>query len=156
MIAIRPATTDDAADLQALYADCIAEAAWLPAPAKRDPILAEVSVGEVLHVAETVAEGVVGFVSVQPAEAFIHHLYVHPAARGRSVGRALLGSLQAWLPRPWRLKCVSRNVDALRFYRRLGWEALEAGESAHGSYLLLGFPAGGTDERPPESRGSAC
>lgn len=156
MIAIRPATPDDAAALQALYAQCITGTAWLPEAAKQDPVLAEVSVGEVLHLAESAADGVVGFVAVQVADAFIHHLYVHPAARGRSVGRSLLDSLHAWLPGPWRLKCVSRNVEALRFYRRLGWEALEAGESAHGTYLLLGFPVRGTGEWPPEARGSAC
>lgn len=156
MIALRPATPDDAAALQALYAHCMAEAAWLPESAKRDPILAEVTVGEVLHLAETAADGVVGFVSVQVADAFIHHLYVAPASRGRRVGRSLLDALQAWLPRPWRLKCVSRNREALGFYRRLGWEALEAGESAHGPYLLLGFPAGVTGERVPEARRSGC
>ncbi len=53
--------------------------------------------------------------SVQGAAPFIRHLDVHPAARGRSVGRALLDVLQAW-----RLRGVSRTVKALSFYRRLG------------------------------------
>lgn len=139
LLTVRAAAADDLAAAQAFYALCISEAAWLPEPAKRAPVLADVSRGETLHVAATPAGVVVGFVSVQEAEPFIHHLYVHPDARGMQVGGALLASLQAWLPMPWHLKCVARNVEALRFYRRLGWEDLGSGESEHGTYLLLRF-----------------
>lgn len=142
MLTVRPATADDLAAAQAIYSLSVSEAAWLPEPAKQEPVLADVSRGETLHVAVTHAGMVVGFVSVQEAEPFVHHLYVHPDARGMQVGKALLASLQAWLPMPWHLKCVARNVEALRFYRHLGWEELASGESEHGTYLLLAYGRG--------------
>lgn len=142
MITVRPATADDAPALQALYAQCVAQADWLPEPAKHDPVLADVSRGEAVRVAATPAGVVLGFVSVQLADPFVHHLYVHPDARGMSVGKALLASLRSWLPLPWHLKCVARNVEALRFYRHLGWEERASGESEHGAYLLLAFRGG--------------
>lgn len=142
MFTVRPATADDLPALQAIFSQCISEASWLPEPAKQDPVLADVSRGETVHVAATDAGVVVGFVSVQVAEPFVHHLYVHPAARGMSVGKVLLASLQTWLPLPWHLKCVSRNVEALKFYRRLGWEESGSGESEHGAYVVLAFRHG--------------
>lgn len=139
MITIRPATPDDAAALQALYALNITEADWLPEPAKQAPVFADVSRDELVHLAVGDAGQVLGFSSVQTAGSFIHHLHVHPDARGRGVGQALLDALQTWLPQPWRLKCVRKNVGALRFYRRGGWEELGAGESEHGPFLVLGW-----------------
>lgn len=139
MFTIRLATPDDDIALQAIYALNIVEATWLPMTAKQSPIFADVSHGEVVHLAETEAGVVLGFISVQVTDPFIHHLYVHPDARGMSVGRTLLDSLQTWLPQPWRLKCVSQNFSALRFYHRYGWRELGSGESKHDSFILLSF-----------------
>lgn len=139
MFTIRPATSNDDTALQAIYALSIAEATWLPVAAKQSPIFADVSHGEMVYLAATEVGVVLGFVSVQIADPFIHHLYVHPDARGMSIGSALLDSLQTWLPQPWRLKCVSQNFGALRFYRRGGWQELGSGESEHGSFILLSF-----------------
>lgn len=139
MLTIRPATAADAGALQTIYAKSISEAEWLPESAKIRPVFADVSAGENVQVAVTASGAVVGLVSVCAAESFIHHLYVHPEARGGSVGKALLASLGAWLPQPWRLKCVLRNAGALRFYRRGGWHEVGAGESEHGPFVVLSF-----------------
>ena len=139
MVTIRPASSEDYAAVQSIYAQCISQAAWLPEDAKRSPVFADVSHGEVVHLAMTGTCAVVGFVSVQVAEPFIHHLYVRPEEQGTSVGKILLDSLQAWLPQPWRLKCVLQNVGGLRFYRRCGWEEVDLGESEHGPFVLMCF-----------------
>lgn len=149
MVIVRPATAADLGAVQAIYASCIAEASWLPRRARQDSSFADVSVGELVHVAVSGAGTVIGLVSVYVADSFIHHLYVHPDARGAAVGQWLLASLTACMPMPWRLKCVRGNRDALRFYQRCGWVETGAGESEHGPYVVLSL--GQRPELPLES-----
>ncbi|MBB5203133.1 GNAT superfamily N-acetyltransferase [Inhella inkyongensis] len=137
MTRIRRAEPQDATALQALYARCIAQADWLPEAARQAPNFAAVSVGETVLVAEGRDGALLGLVSVQPDDPFVHHLYVDPQAQGLGLGRALLAALDPLLPKPWRLKCVARNRQALRFYAREGWQEEGRGESSDGPYLLL-------------------
>lgn len=137
MLTIRPATPEDAAALQSLYAEAITTADWLPDSARQSPCFADVSVNEVIHVAVRDDGQLLGLVSVQVGDPFIHHLYVAPMAQRQGVGQQLLASLQPWLPKPWRLKCVSLNTRALAFYARAGWREVGAGESEHGAYVVL-------------------
>ncbi len=138
-VVIRPAVPGDSADLQTIYADSMIGADWLPDATRHSPLFSEVSRGEVIHVAASACGRIVGFVSVQPAAPFIHHLYVRADARSVGMGAMLLDSLKAWLPMPWRLKCVRRNTGALAFYARAGWHEVGSGESADGEYLLLSY-----------------
>ena len=55
----------------------------------------------------------------------------------QGVGTVLLRSLEAWLPMPWHLKCVERNVDALAFYLSQGWVEENRAEGPKGGYVLL-------------------
>ena len=109
MYEVRPAKAIDARAVQSIYASCISTANWLPERARIEVDFAQASVGELVHVATAPSGEVVGFISVQPSESFVHHLYVHHEARGKGVGRQLLLSLQPWLSTPWRLKCVRAN-----------------------------------------------
>ena len=133
MLTIRPASPEDAPALQSLYAEAISNANWLPDSAKQSPRFADVSMNEVVHVAVRDDGEVMGLVSVQVGDPFLHHLYVSAQARGQGVGQQLLASLQPWLPKPWRLKCVSLNTRALAFYARAGWREVGVGESEHGA-----------------------
>jgi GNAT superfamily N-acetyltransferase len=137
LLTIRPASAEDAAALQSLYAEAITNADWLPDSARDSLCFSEVSLNEVVHVAVGDDGQLLGLVSVQVGDPFIHHLYVAPQARGRGVGQQLLTSLQPWLLKPWRLKCVSLNTGALAFYARNGWREVGAGESDHGAYKVL-------------------
>jgi GNAT superfamily N-acetyltransferase len=137
MYEVRPAKAIDARALQSIYASCISKADWLPEHARVAVDFAQSSVGELVHVAAASNGEVAGFISVQPTESFIHHLYVHRETRGKGVGRQLLLSLQPWLAAPWRLKCVRANHRALAFYIRVGWREIGAGESEHGPYAVL-------------------
>ncbi len=137
MIDVRPATTADADAVQRIYANCIANADWLPASARSAVDFAQASVGELVYVAIGQDGEIVGFVSVYAPESFVHHLYIVPSARGQGVGRCLLSSLEQWLAAPWRLKCVRANQDAFDFYMQLGWREVACGESEHGAYVLL-------------------
>lgn len=137
LITIRPATPEDAPALQAIYAEAIIHADWLPDNAKQAPCFAEVSTNEVVHVAVLNGGQLVGLVAVQAEDPFIHHLYVASQARNHGVGKRLLASLQPWLAKPWRLKCVSLNTRARAFYANAGWLEVSAGMSEHGAYVVL-------------------
>ena len=144
MYEVRAATTVDAHEVQNIFSMCIANADWLPEQARTSLDFAHSSVGEVVHVAASRDGEVLGFVSVQTTDSFVHHLYVRPGVRSRGVGRLLLSSLEPWLTTPWRLKCVRANRRALTFYIGLGWREVASGESADGPYAVLEWPSPNT------------
>jgi GNAT superfamily N-acetyltransferase len=142
---IRAASKEDADALQALFALCVSTAQWLPETSRAKTTFADVSAGESIWLAcsntndaiNETGHALLGFVSVQTAEPYIHHLYVHPKARGEGVGSALLQSLQSWLPSPWHLKCVRANHAAMAFYQAHGWIEVGGGVSDDGAFALL-------------------
>lgn len=96
--------------------------------------------GERVDVAEV--DGVIaGFIGVYAEKQFIHHLYIAQPFRRQGIGAALLDSIEAWLPRPFRLKCVEANAEALTFYRSRGWVAIRRNsDGADGPDLLMELP----------------
>lgn len=78
-----------------------------------------------------------GLVGVWEPESFVHHLYVDVRFQRQGVGTVLLDALEGWLPKPWRLKCVQANHQALAFYHASGFRAIEAGQGRHGAYVLM-------------------
>jgi GNAT superfamily N-acetyltransferase len=70
-----------------------------------------------LVVAERAGE-VVGF--AEPADGWLHALYVTPPAQGTGVGSALLQYSMALQPRGFDLWVFARNTRALDFYARYG------------------------------------
>jgi GNAT superfamily N-acetyltransferase len=139
---IAPKRADDTDAVQALFALCVSTAQWLPDTSRAKTTFADVSVGESIWLARATAandasQALLGFVSVQTEAPYIHHLYVHPTARGQGVGKALLQSMQSWLPSPWHLKCVRANHAAMAFYQSQGWIEVGGGVSDDGAYALL-------------------
>lgn len=143
---IQAAGPEDAKTVQAMFALCVSTAQWLPETSRAKTTFADVSAGESVWLARATAandainetgHALLGFVSVQTEVPYIHHLYVHPTARGQGVGKALLQSLQGWLPSPWHLKCVSANHAAMAFYQAHGWIEVGGGVSDDGTYALL-------------------
>ena len=137
MQTIRPATDADAPALQALFALTLIQATWMPEGAERDTNFQRNSQGEAVHVCIAPDGSLLGFVAVYVAGAFIHHLYVSPLAQGQGVGRALIDSMASWLPKPWRLKCVTANAQALDFYLHTGWQLTDKAMGSQGEYAVL-------------------
>jgi ribosomal protein S18 acetylase RimI-like enzyme len=82
---------------------------------------------------------ILGFISCWLPDNFIHHLFVHPAYIHRGVGKALLNEAMAMLHKPVTLKCLTRNENALVFYRSQGWQIEEKGEGKPGDYFLMSY-----------------
>ncbi|PQO41118.1 GNAT family N-acetyltransferase [Blastopirellula marina] len=137
MIQIRPANPSDATALQELFQRFVLEANWLPESAKQDLDFAKASQGEKVFVAETSTREIVGLMSVWEPDGFVHTLYVSAPHQRKGIGTQLLESLERWLPRPWRLKCVVANQVAISFYRLHGWMPIETSTGEHGPYFLL-------------------
>lgn len=69
-----------------------------------------------------------------PRDCMVFSMWVAPSARRGGVGRALVAAVEAWA-RGWGatslvLWVYRSNRDALRFYRRLGFEAVARGPDA--------------------------
>ncbi len=134
---VRPATPGDDAAVQGIFERAIRGAAWLPADADADTDFKRNSSCEVVTVCVTADGQVAGFMAVYEPGAFVHHLYVDKAFRQQGVGQALIGSLNAWPDKPWRLKCVLDNTVARAFYAKLGWRETETAMGSQGPYVVL-------------------
>ena len=139
MLRVLPATVSDMPNVERIFHETISVAPWIPEHARALPDFAAESAGELVFVCRNPDDCVLGFISIWEPEAFIHHLYVDPLHKRCGVGSTLLGSLDQWLPKPWRLKCVEKNTSAHAFYRALGWRTIDRGEGDHGTYLLLEY-----------------
>lgn len=72
---------------------------------------------------------ILGFASLYLPDNFIHNLFVHPEFMGKGVGGILLKASIEKMNKPLRLKCVSENHQAMKFYERNGWKKeVEEGE----------------------------
>lgn len=85
----------------------------------------EAIAGEQLIVASAAGGVVAGFLSLWPADRFVHFLHVRSTWRGHGVGRMLLEHASRQVNGPLELKCLLTNTAALAFYRHLGWVEVE-------------------------------
>lgn len=94
--------------------------------------------GETVFVAEEEGK-IVGFISVweKDIHPFIHHLFIAPGHQRKSIGTLLIKNLFSWFPRPYRLKCVLKNQDAIAFYLKNNWLEIDRGIGEDGEYVLF-------------------
>jgi len=105
--------------------------------------------GEGLSTLVAEAEALQGFVTLEPARAYLHQLVVSPEAKGRGVAVALLDAAKALAPDGLALDVNQANARAVRFYEREGfvrvgegvneasglatWRMVWAGRTRHGA-----------------------
>lgn len=142
MIKIRKANSEDTNQLEKLFLD-IRQATFTwenPNKFKLDDYQKSTE-GETIFLAEDNKQ-IVGFISVweHDSPAFLHHLYVSKSHQRQGIGHLLIQSISSAIPPPYKLKCIVKNENALRFYLKNGWSIVGNGISEDGDYLLLELP----------------
>lgn len=101
--------------------------------------------GETILVAEAASSSgvveTVGFISIQEADHFIHHLMVDAKMHGKGVGRQLLHHLPDWGQAKYQLKCLFSNTQATAFYIACGFLLVDTGIDAQGKFAVFQFAA---------------
>lgn len=98
--------------------------------------------GESIFVADDGKGTVLGFISIQENDRYIHHLYVDASVQGSGIGRILLYRLPAWGSSRYSLKCLSVNTRAAAFYVACGFLAANIGVAADGEFILFQIATG--------------
>ncbi|MFB0840590.1 GNAT family N-acetyltransferase [Paenibacillus oleatilyticus] len=81
---------------------------------------------------------ILGFASLYLPDNFIHNLFVHPDFFGKGVGGLLLDASIEKMNKPLRLKCVSDNQKAMKFYENKGWKkVVEEGHSGEKYWVMI-------------------
>lgn len=137
-IAIRAFEESDRESLRRLYVASRNEAFfWRPAAHHQPTDFDAHTEGERILVA-TVNGEVLGFASVWEPDSFVHNLFVHPSAKRRGLGQALLEGCSRYFDKPPTLKCLTENVSAVQFYQAQGWAVLHEDTGPEGPYFLMG------------------
>ena len=87
---------------------------------------------------------ITGFISVWAQESFIHHLYVDKKYHNKGIGSALLNEAAKNFPSPLRLKCLSQNEKAVKFYEKKGWihSGITKRNDIYGDYITYIYNPG--------------
>jgi len=94
------------------------------------------TIDEAIYLAIT-GDKVLGFISVDEPDNFIHHLFVADDAQGMGVASKLLAMLTELNGRPQTLKCMVENENAKQFYLAKGFVEVGKGTGIVGDYLVL-------------------
>ncbi|WP_456312128.1 GNAT family N-acetyltransferase [Pseudomonas shirazensis] len=78
----------------------------------------------------------VGFISLWMADNFVHHLYIDEKYQHQNIGSLLLDEAIKIMKSPVKLKCLVKNKNAVKFYEKKGFTAIEKGNANHGEYIL--------------------
>ncbi|VVE55826.1 GNAT family N-acetyltransferase [Pandoraea pneumonica] len=133
--AIEVAAVADFPVLAQMYLDLRRQTmTWVPPERFQYGDFAVHAEGETIHVARRGDGEILGFVSVWPADDFIHMLYVRESSQGKGAGTALLRALPGWPTHRYRLKCLVNNARATAFYLRHGFVVVGTGVSEEGDY----------------------
>ncbi|WP_448191682.1 GNAT family N-acetyltransferase [Azospirillum sp. sgz301742] len=120
-IVMRRATVTDGSRCAHIFLDARRKAfPWQPADRFGLDDYYDCVEDELVLVAE-VDDEVVGFVSIDLPERFIHTLFVDPVWQQRGIGTMLLREALRELRGSAQLTCAARNAAARAFYEHNGW-----------------------------------
>lgn len=138
---IRDYKTTDGQACMSIFMACLRKFPWRGAPRPYVARLIRALPGSRIWVAEEANAGIVGFLTLQPGEAYIDHLFVHEDWRFCGVGRGLLDVARAEAGRPLTLDVDTQNFGARKAYEALGWKIVaSAGDSGGRSQIRLVSP----------------
>lgn len=109
---------------------------WVPADSFQLDDFDKHTKGE--HILVSRYNGVIaGFISMWLQENFLHHLYVSNELQHRGIGTALLGAGCRLATSAIQLKCLEKNVNAIAFYKKHGFNEKGTGTSKDGDFILF-------------------
>jgi GNAT superfamily N-acetyltransferase len=124
-LALRPARSDDAQGVAAVFASARRAMTYLPVLHRAEDearFIADLVAGARVEMAVR-ARRIIGFAAVRGG--WLEHLYVEPAAQGQGVGSALIDWAKTVSPAGLDLWVFERNTGAQALYRAHGWTEVE-------------------------------
>ncbi|HPE48826.1 MAG TPA: GNAT family N-acetyltransferase [Hyphomonas sp.] len=138
---IREFETHDGSACMSIFMACLREFPWRGSPRPYVARLIRSLPGSRIWVAEEPSAGIIGFVTLQPASAYVDHLFVDEDWRFCGVGRGLLHVARESAGRPLTLDVDTKNTGARKAYKSLGWHvAASAGEPGTAGHIRLVSP----------------
>jgi ribosomal protein S18 acetylase RimI-like enzyme len=138
---IRRVKLEDQASLEKLYLDSrILTFDWVDPAIFKLSDFSQDTTEEEIWVAELSGK-IIGFVSVWAQDSFIHHLYVDQMYHNKGVGSALLDEVYRNFTSTLKLKCLSQNQKAIKFYEKKGWinSGVTKRSDVYGDYITYIF-----------------
>ena len=136
MTHIRRAHPEDTPQLEKLFQlTCQRTFATRPATDFQIGDYAKSTTGEDVWVAEE-NDQILGFVSIYPANNFVHNLFIHPDSQRIGLGTHLLHMAEMNLGHPMTLKIAMDNLTACSFYEKHGWVRISVHEDGNEPYVL--------------------
>ncbi|MEZ5997161.1 MAG: GNAT family N-acetyltransferase [Hyphomonas sp.] len=138
---IREFSTRDGQACMSIFMTCLRKFPWRGTPRPYVARLIRAIPNSRIWVAEEPAAGVIGFLTLQPSEAYIDHLFVHEDWRFCGVGRGLLEVARTEAGRALTLDVDTQNFGARKAYESLGWRvAASAGDGNGRGQIRLVSP----------------
>ena len=135
---IREARPADISQITRIFVECRRkDFSWLPAEAMCLDDFHQASEDERMFVAVSADGLICGFLSLWEPGRFIHFLFIHPQYQGFHIANRLVESLFPTYRQPYRLKCLDKNLRALKYYRREGWVEVGRGTDKDGAHYVL-------------------
>lgn len=131
IIAITPATPEDAPALARILIDWAQETPWMPdvyPRAETEALFDRLLATRAVWVARRGGQSV-GFVAVDGG-GYVDALYLSRVARGQGLGTRLLDRAKAHAPKGLALRVFRQAEDAQRFYTRAGFSNVEGSDGA--------------------------
>ncbi len=139
---IRDATVSDYPDLRKIYLESRHQNFhWADKEAMSVDDFDKHTEGEHVILAEE-GNQILGFASLYLPDNFIHNLFVHPDFFGKGVGGSLLQASVEKMNKPIRLKCVSENHMAMKFYEHKGWKKVVEEDNSAEKYWVMEYTCG--------------
>lgn len=121
---IRPFEAADAGVCLSIFRDCLSDMPWRVRNRAQYMILRRALSAQNAWVAEEPDAGIVGFLTLQPPQDYVDHLFVDPDWRFCGVARGLLEVARQNASGALSLDVDSENMGARRAYEALGWQVV--------------------------------
>lgn len=121
---IRPFEAADAGSCLSIFRDCLSDMPWRVRNRAQYMILRRALTSQNAWVAEEPDAGIVGFLTLQPPQDYVDHLFVDPDWRFCGVARGLLEVARQGATGALSLDVDSENMGARRAYEALGWQVV--------------------------------